>query len=117
MKNCTGDPSQQTANCGTPDLGRSARARDCTYCGRTGHQLKNCWRWNGWCLRCGASNHLLKDCPERQGSVPTEPTSRSEAAPGPSQRGGKDKGIMGGKIFALTCIILDHNVVNGLTIL
>ncbi|GAV91595.1 zf-CCHC domain-containing protein/zf-CCHC_4 domain-containing protein, partial [Cephalotus follicularis] len=62
MKNCTGDPSQQTANCGTPDQGRNARARGCTHCGRTDHQLKNCWKWNGWCLRCGSPDHSVRNC-------------------------------------------------------
>ncbi|GAV70055.1 zf-CCHC domain-containing protein/zf-CCHC_4 domain-containing protein [Cephalotus follicularis] len=89
MKNCTGDPSQQTAN-----------SRDCTHCGHTGHQLKNCRKWNGWCLWCGASNHLQKDCPERQGSVPTGPTGRSETADGPSQQGGKGKNVMRGNFYS-----------------
>ncbi|GAV79717.1 zf-CCHC domain-containing protein/zf-CCHC_4 domain-containing protein [Cephalotus follicularis] len=111
MKNCTGDPSQQTGNCGTPDQGRNARARGCTHCGRADHQLKNCWKWNGWCLRCGEPGHSVKDCPK---SPPTGPMSNSD---GPSQRGGKAKGIMRGTIFTLTCIILDHNVVNWLTLL
>ncbi|GAV76194.1 zf-CCHC domain-containing protein/zf-CCHC_4 domain-containing protein, partial [Cephalotus follicularis] len=91
MKNCTGDPSQQTADCGTPDRGRNARARACTHCGRTDHWLKDCWKWNGWCLRCGAPGHSVKNFPERQGVVPTGSLGNSDAAAGPSQRGGKGK--------------------------
>ncbi|GAV87583.1 zf-CCHC domain-containing protein/zf-CCHC_4 domain-containing protein [Cephalotus follicularis] len=97
MKNCTGDPSQLTADCGTPYRGRNARARACTHCGRTDHWLKNCWKWNGWCLRCGAPAHSVKNCPERQGAVPTRPLGNSDAAAGPSQQGGK--GIMRGTNF------------------
>ncbi|GAV89846.1 zf-CCHC domain-containing protein [Cephalotus follicularis] len=100
MKNCTRDSSQQTANRGTPSQGRNLRAGGCTHCGRADHLLRNCWKWNGWCLRCGASDPLLRDCPERQGAVPMGPTGSSEAAVGPSQRGGKGKGIMRGKFHS-----------------
>ncbi|GAV78189.1 zf-CCHC domain-containing protein/zf-CCHC_4 domain-containing protein [Cephalotus follicularis] len=114
MKNCTGDPSQQTANCGTPGEGSNVEPGSCYHCGRKGHLHKDCWRMNGLCLRCGAPGHSVKDCPK---SPPTGTMSNSDAATGPSQRGGKGKGIMRGTIFTLTCIILDHNVVNWLTLL
>ncbi|GAV84893.1 zf-CCHC domain-containing protein/zf-CCHC_4 domain-containing protein [Cephalotus follicularis] len=119
MKNCTGDPSQQTANCGTPDQGSNMGTGACYHYGRKGHLQKDCWRMNGLCLRCGASGHSVKDYPKSPATAPMGPMSNSDAATGPSQRGskGKGKGIMRGTIFTLTCIILDHNAFNWLTIL
>ncbi|GAV82723.1 zf-CCHC domain-containing protein/zf-CCHC_4 domain-containing protein [Cephalotus follicularis] len=114
MKNCTRDPSQQAINCGTPGQGSNAGPGACYHCGRKGHLQKDCWRMKRLCLRCGAPGHSVKDCPK---SPPTGPMSNSDAATGPSQRGGKGKGIMRGMIFALTCIIFDHNAFNWLTIL
>ncbi|GAV91274.1 zf-CCHC domain-containing protein, partial [Cephalotus follicularis] len=114
MKNRTRDPSQQPANCGTPGHGSNAGTGACYHCGCKGHLQKDCRRMNELCLRCGAPGHSVKDCPK---SPPTGPMSNSDAAIGPSQRGGKGKGIIRGTIFTLTCIILDHNVVNWLTLL
>ncbi|GAV92888.1 zf-CCHC domain-containing protein/zf-CCHC_4 domain-containing protein [Cephalotus follicularis] len=109
MKNCTGDPPQQTANCGTPGQGSNAGTGACYHCGRKGHLQKDCWRMNGLCLRCGTPGHTVKDCPK---SPPAVPMSFSNAATGPSQRGGKGKGIIRGTIFTLTCITLGHDDVN-----
>ncbi|GAV91168.1 zf-CCHC domain-containing protein/zf-CCHC_4 domain-containing protein, partial [Cephalotus follicularis] len=74
MKNFTGDPSQQTANCGTPGQGSNAGPGACYHCGRRGHLQKDCWRMNGLCLRCGAPGHSVKDCPK---SPSTGPMSNS----------------------------------------
>ncbi|GAV81595.1 zf-CCHC domain-containing protein [Cephalotus follicularis] len=84
MRNCTGNPPQQTSNRGTPSQGRNMRVGGCTRCGCTDHQLRNCWKWNGWCLKCGASDHLRRDCPERQGTIPAGPMSNNDATAGSS---------------------------------
>ncbi|GAV81038.1 zf-CCHC domain-containing protein, partial [Cephalotus follicularis] len=86
MKNCTGDPPQQTTKYGTPGQGSNAGTGACYHCGRKGHLQKDCWRRNRLCLRCGTPGHAMKDCPK---SPPTGPMSISNAATGPSQRGGK----------------------------
>ncbi|GAV77460.1 zf-CCHC domain-containing protein/RVP_2 domain-containing protein [Cephalotus follicularis] len=93
--------SQQTASQGTPNQGGNARSGGCYYCGRTGHQQKDCWRFNGWCLRCGAPGHSVKDCPKSSATAPTGPGSSSGAAVGPSQRKDTGKGIAKGRVFVL----------------
>ncbi|GAV66740.1 zf-CCHC domain-containing protein/RVP_2 domain-containing protein [Cephalotus follicularis] len=93
--------SQQTASQGTHSQGSNARSRGCYYCGRTGHQQKDCWRFNGWCLRCGAPCHSLKDCPKSSAIVPTRLGSSSGTAAGPSQRKDTGKGIAKGRVFVL----------------
>ncbi|GAV82260.1 zf-CCHC domain-containing protein/zf-CCHC_4 domain-containing protein [Cephalotus follicularis] len=89
MKNCTGDPSQQTPNCGTPDQGSNMGTGACYHCGHKGHLQKDCWRMNELCLRCGASGHSAKDCPKSPATAPTGPMSNSDATTRPSQRGSK----------------------------
>ncbi|GAV89128.1 zf-CCHC domain-containing protein/RVP_2 domain-containing protein [Cephalotus follicularis] len=96
--------SQQTASQGTPSQGSNARSGGCYYCGRTGHQQKYCWRFNGWCLRCGPPGHSVKDCPKRSATAPTKPRSSSGAAAGPSQRKDTGKGIAKGRVFVLAQI-------------
>ncbi|GAV90020.1 zf-CCHC domain-containing protein/RVP_2 domain-containing protein [Cephalotus follicularis] len=93
--------SQQTASQGTPSQGSNDRSGVCFYCGRTGHQQKDCWRFNGWCLRCGAPGHSVKDCPKRPATAPTGLGSSSGAAAGPSQRRDTSKGIAKGRVFVL----------------
>ncbi|GAV78116.1 zf-CCHC domain-containing protein/RVP_2 domain-containing protein [Cephalotus follicularis] len=93
--------SQQTASQGTPSQGSNARSGGCFYCGRTGHQQKDYWKFNGWCLRCRAPGHSVKDCPKSSATAPTGPGSSSGAAAGPSQRRDTRKGIAKGRIFVL----------------
>ncbi|GAV87631.1 zf-CCHC domain-containing protein/RVP_2 domain-containing protein [Cephalotus follicularis] len=93
--------SQQTASQGTPSQGSNARSGICFYCGRTGHQQKDYWRFNGWCLRCRAPGHSVKDCPKSSATAPIGPGSSSGAAAGPSQRRDIGKGIAKGRIFVL----------------
>ncbi|GAV83813.1 zf-CCHC domain-containing protein [Cephalotus follicularis] len=109
MKNCTRDPPQQTANCGTPGQGSNVGTGACYHCGRKGHLQKDCWKKNGLCLRCGTPDHAVKDCPK---SPPAGPMSISNTVTGHSQRGDKGKDIIRGTIFTLTCTTLGHNDVN-----
>ncbi|GAV91751.1 zf-CCHC domain-containing protein/RVP_2 domain-containing protein [Cephalotus follicularis] len=93
--------SRQTASQGTPSQGSNARSGGCFYYGRTGHQEKDCWKFNGWCLRCGAPGHSVNDCPKSLATVPTGPGSSSGTAAGPSQRRDTSKGIAKGRVFVL----------------
>ncbi|GAV75324.1 zf-CCHC domain-containing protein/RVP_2 domain-containing protein [Cephalotus follicularis] len=93
--------SQQIASQGTPSQRSNARSGGCFYCGRTGHQQKDCWKFYGWCLRCGAPGHLVNDCPKSSATAPTGPGSSSGVAVGPSQRRDTGKGIAKGRIFVL----------------
>ncbi|GAV75255.1 zf-CCHC domain-containing protein/RVP_2 domain-containing protein [Cephalotus follicularis] len=100
--NSSKNKSQQTASQGTPSQGSNARSEICFYCGRTSHQQRDCWRFNGWCLRCGAPGHSVKDCPESSATAPTGPGISSGAAAGPSQRRDTGKGIVKDRVFVLT---------------
>jgi hypothetical protein len=37
-------------------------ADKCTYCRKPGHEVKDCWKKNGNCLRCGQLGHRAADC-------------------------------------------------------
>ncbi|XP_020262430.1 uncharacterized protein LOC109838389 [Asparagus officinalis] len=36
----------------------------CTICDKSNHEVKNCWRVIGACLRCGQKDHKIADCPK-----------------------------------------------------
>ncbi|GAV63112.1 zf-CCHC domain-containing protein [Cephalotus follicularis] len=114
MKNCTRDPPQQTANCGTPGQGSNAGTRACYHCGRKGHLQKDCWKKNGLCLRCGTPDHAVKDCPK---SPPAGPMSICNTVIGHLQRGDKGKGIIRGTILLLLAPHLAIMMLTGVTFL
>ncbi|GAV89773.1 zf-CCHC domain-containing protein/RVP_2 domain-containing protein [Cephalotus follicularis] len=99
--NLSKSKSQQTASQGSPSQGSNARSGGCYYYGHTGHQQKDCWTFNGWCLRCGAPGHSVKDCPKSSATTSTGPGSSSGAATGPSQRKDTGKGVTKGRVFVL----------------
>ena len=38
----------------------------CTWCGRTGHRIDNCWERMGACMACGSDTHKVNECPRRR---------------------------------------------------
>ncbi|KAK6131202.1 hypothetical protein DH2020_035055 [Rehmannia glutinosa] len=48
----------------------------CSYCNRKGHELSQCWKNLGKCLRCGNGQHHVKDCPIRNNNQQTTKGSR-----------------------------------------
>ncbi|GAV57249.1 zf-CCHC domain-containing protein, partial [Cephalotus follicularis] len=49
----------------------------CFYCGRAGHQVKDCWLKNKLCMKCGATGHMIESCT----CDPSQPTA-SRGTPG-----------------------------------
>ncbi|XP_020263274.1 uncharacterized protein LOC109839255 [Asparagus officinalis] len=54
----------------------------CDVCHKLGHEVKNCWRNTGACLRCGQKDHKIANCPLQQ-------SSRNTFQPGQSSGGNK----------------------------
>jgi hypothetical protein len=54
--------------------GPSAKQSPCSYCKRSGHHVRECWRASKSCLICG-SNHFIEDCPRY------DPNYRSRSQP------------------------------------
>lgn len=90
QRQCQGQGQQ------TPQ-GRKQRYRkkgDCTYCGKSGHTVKDCRFANKLCFMCGKDGHYSKRCPNKAQVNPTpiqteEALKLLENRPQPPQQSGK----------------------------
>ncbi|GAV70738.1 zf-CCHC domain-containing protein/zf-CCHC_4 domain-containing protein [Cephalotus follicularis] len=70
---------------GIPDQEGDISPGACFHCGRTGHQVKDCWLKNKLCMRCGVTGHMMKNCtrdPPQQTTNCGTPSQGSNAGTG-----------------------------------
>ncbi|KAI5657018.1 hypothetical protein M9H77_25811 [Catharanthus roseus] len=99
---------QRTGNEGRPTLTPGGSHRICTYCGRSVHVAKMCYRKLRLCFKCGKPGHTKDQCPEMQ-QVPLEMSRKAGRPPvmRGTTEGRNNKPQVKAKVYALDGLPVD----------